>query len=458
MKHRTGYLLKRGSNFYVAWKVNGKPFMKALRDENGQPITTRREAEDAKSKWMAQFAIASEAEALEAIAGRIEGRKAELRSLEDQRNPPLALAGAWGQFISSPNRPDTGPDTLAVYEGQWGQFVTWMSEQHPDALTLRDVTPDIATAYAGALNHGRLSPNTYNKHLNLLALVFRVLRAKAKLTENPWDPPKRGGTLARKRLQTHSRRELTIEELRRVCLNATGELRVLFALGVYTGLRLKDCVSLRHCEIDAVRNEIRRVPSKTARKDNPTTVIIPVHPCLRDILSELSKSDPDYILPGLAREYLSGGAGKKRVIDRIQNHFTAQGVRVYSPGTGPGTEKRAVVEVGFHSLRHSFVSLCRANNTPLAVVESIVGHSNPAMTRHYTHHGELAAGQAIAALPYLSGEPKKETDRNDDPQAVLRRVADIARSITGKNWKQKKVELLALFDISSGQQPGEPRQ
>jgi hypothetical protein len=33
-----------------------------------------------------------------------------------------------------------------------------------------------------------------------------------------------------------------------------------------------------------------------------------------------------------------------------------------------------------------------ALEAPLAVVEFIVGHSNPAMTRHYTHVGELAAG------------------------------------------------------------------
>jgi integrase len=54
-------------------------------------------------------------------------------------------------------------------------------------------------------------------------------------------------------------------------------------------------------------------------------------------------------------------------------------IRIYKPGTGPGTGKRAVVEIGFHSLRHSFVSMCRTSNVPLAVVESIVGHSNPAM-------------------------------------------------------------------------------
>ena len=62
-----------------------------------------------------------------------------------------------------------------------------MKAKHGEAATLRDVTKDVAEEYAAQLNHGRLSPSTYNKHLNLLTLVFRVLKHKAKLTGNPWE-------------------------------------------------------------------------------------------------------------------------------------------------------------------------------------------------------------------------------------------------------------------------------
>lgn len=43
----------------------------------------------------------------------------------------------------------------------------------------------------------------------------------------------------------------------------------------------------------------------------------------------------------------------------------------------------------------------------ISVVESIVGHSSPAMTRHYTHTGEAAAIAAVTALPSLIGEETK---------------------------------------------------
>ncbi len=153
-----------------------------------------------------------------------------------------------------------------------------MKEKHADTLTLRDVTKEIAEEYASSMNHGRFSPSTYNKHLNLLTLVFRVVKHKAKLAGNPWEE------IQRKRMVTNSRRELTIDELRKVCQAATGELRTLLALGIYSGLRLGDCATLRWGEVDLPRAMIRRIPNKTARR-NPKPVIVPIHPILRDMLA-----------------------------------------------------------------------------------------------------------------------------------------------------------------------------
>jgi len=434
MKHRTGYLFKRGDNWYVRWSLEGKQTAKALRDANGQPITTRREAEIARDKIMKPMALASEAEALRAIAERSNTIEAMLDSQRDA----MTLPQAWSHYLASPKRPDTGPDTLLVYEGQFGQFTKWMAEKHPEVTSLRGVSSQIVEEYAGHLNHGRLSPNTFNKHLNVLTLVFEVLRDKARVERNHWQGIKR------KKLVPNSRRELTVDELRRVCGATTGDMRVLFALGVYTGLRLKDCISLRWGELDLAQGLIRRIPSKTARR-NPKPVIIPIHESLRTLLAELPRENgSDYLMPGLAEKYLAGSTSKRQIINSIQDRFTAQEIQIYKPGTGPETGKRAVVEVGFHSLRHSFVSLCRASNVPLAVVESIVGHSNPAMTRHYTHVGELAARQAVAALPSMTGD-SKPAETKPAPEAILKQAKAIAEEISSKTWKAKKAELMALL-------------
>jgi hypothetical protein len=123
--------------------------------------------------------------------------------------------------------------------------------------------------------------------------------------------------------------------------------------------------------------------------------------------------------------------GAITLVRHIQRHFEACGVHTHRSGTGfetvkgedgqeqaKHTGKRAIVEVGFHSLRHTFVSLCREANAPLAVVEAIVGHATPSMTRHYTHISELAAGQAVAALPDIIGAAKPVLPASTDGGTV----------------------------------------
>ena len=148
----------------------------------------------------------------------------------------------------------------------------------------------------------------------------------------------------------------------------------------------------------------------------------------------------EYVLPEIAALYLRRS---DMVTDMVQRHFIACKITPHKPGTGKNG-KRAVVEVGFHSLRHTFVSLCRENNTPLAVVESIVGHSSPAMTRHYTHVGELAAGQAVAMLPSVMGQSAPIAPAVNLGSILLQARA-LSESMTASNWSDKKGELLALL-------------
>ncbi len=436
------YLLKRGNNYYCSWRQDGKLLTRALRDANGQPVTTIEAARKARDEFMRPFTAATETKVLEELTVKLQGRKAEIARWEDEQHPPLSIVQAWSDFLASPNRPDSGPSTLRQYEFQWQAFADWMQEKHADMLTLRDVTREIAEEYASSMNHGRFSASTYNKHLNLLTLVFRVVKHKARLAGNPWED------IQRKRIVANSRRELTIDELRKVCQAATGELQTLLALGIYSGLRLGDCATLRWGEVDLPRLMIRRIPNKTARR-NSKPVIIPIHQILRDMLlvTPLNKRG-EYVLPEIAALYIHRS---DMVTDMVQRHFKACGITLHKPGTGTDG-KRAVIEVGFHSLRHTFVSLCRESNAPLAVVESIVGHSNPAMTRHYTHIGELAAGRAVAALPAVIGDATLEQPKAQESE-ILRQIEAVVKTMSVKNWREKKaalLDMLAKVSVAAG--------
>lgn len=433
MRKRTGYLLQRGKVFYAVWTVSGKKFMRTTGKRD------RREAETELRKIMEPFTIGDEVTTLQNIAARIEGRTAELARLDDERNPPLTLSAAWTAYLAAPGRPDSGPATQMHYEGHFSAFADWLKNTHPNTEALRDVTPGIVGEYTLHLTRERgLSANSFNKHVRLLELLWRVLKTPGRLTINPWEE------IQRKRVTSASRREFTTDELKAVCSTASGDLRVLFAVGIYTGLRLGDCATLRWAEVDLQRRMIRRIPNKIARR-SPRPVIIPVHPSLAAMLNETQASkEAEYVLPEVAALYLGNAPALSY---SIQAHFKGCGIRTIKQGTGPGTGKRAVVEVGFHSLRHTFVSLCRESNAPLSVVESIVGHSNPAMTRHYTHTSEMAATLAVNNLPAVMGETSVRMLPMTTPDTSLKaELLTLAGQLNSNNWKKIKADMLQLAE------------
>ena len=452
MRTTKGCLILRGKTYHAVWYFKGKRFAVSTKTEN------LKEANEKLKDLVSPFKAATDTAVQEALVGRMNGRKAEADRLLDEHNPGLPIVAAWEAFLNAPvdsrrnrktgNRPDTGAATLKRYREQWDRFADWMKAHHPDKPTLRDVSPELAAKYAAELSRN-VGPATYNKHAALLSLVFRVLAGNkaTRLTVNPF------ADVGRRQATPNSRRELTVEELRRVCAAATGELRTLFAIGTYTGLRLGDAATLRWQEVDLTRGAIIRVPHKTARK-NPNPVTIPVHPALASMLAETpDKRRRGYVLPDTAAQYQKDCSA---LSNRIQAHFEANGVQTTREGTGfvtvveKGEEKRkhsgtrAVVEVGFHSLRHTFVSLCRMADAPLAVVEAIVGHSSPAMTRHYTHTGEAAARLAIGALPGLTDDAKALPAPVNDADAIRAKVRELAENLTAKNMKATRAALLAL--------------
>lgn len=65
------------------------------------------------------------------------------------------------------------------------------------------------------------------------------------------------------------------------------------------------------------------------------------------------------------------------------------------------------------------------------------------MARHYTHVGELAASNAVAALPALIGDAKPAQVKLD-ADTLLAKLHAIANSMHAKNWREKRAKLLAL--------------
>ena len=89
---------------------------------------------------------------------------------------------------------------------------------------------------------------------------------------------------------------------------------------------------------------------------------------------------------------------------------------------------------------------------PLALVQSIAGHSNPAMTRHYYHAELKALTNAVTALPVLlSGtidvESTTSSLRNEDDKKTVDEQPPVTTAA-----------LQALYDAFDALSPQERKQ
>jgi len=388
----TKNLIKRGNVWYVKRMVNGERIVQTT----GKTKLT--DAYDERNRILNSTYLRDEKERAEAVLARVATLDQRLDKIADER-PALPVDAAWAAYRNAPNRPDSGPRTLDGYESQFIRFTKWLSTKHPEVTELRGVTEEIAFEFAGEIGR-KLTPNSYNKYLVLLRRMWKVLYKTAALKSNPWTE------LENKLLATHSRRELTLEELSKVCAAVTGELRLLFAVGLYCGLRLGDAVLLKWCNIDLKRGIVMIVPQKTARRSNGKVVRIPLHPTLLAMLTETRGSGDGYVMPELAELYQRDDTG---LVKRIRGVFEKCGIETRCTVKG---YSRQGVDVGFHSLRHSFVSLSANAGASLAAVQAVVGHSNPAMTRHYLHADQNVVKTAVGLLPDVSGTADKEKDKH----------------------------------------------
>ena len=348
----------------------------------------------------------------------------------------LPLAEVWLEYLKSPNRNELAASTLNAKRLVWMHFAKWMEHNHLEVSDLAGVTAEAIAEYLACLRVD-ICATTYNNRVCVLREIFHVLAGRAGLEDDPWE-----GVRLRPD-DSHSRRELTVEELRRLLAAAkkmsgtptgetpigpvgerlTGEMPVgpgeqsnnslswytLFLIGIYTGLRLGDCCKLDWSSVNLEQDVIQLIPSKTRRHAHGHPVTIPIHPVLRAALVEQkaydSKGVTGPVLPEIAEGYRRSRWWVSHEIAKI---FKAANIEMSVKLEGRRTR---TPEATFHSLRHTFVSLAANAGVPLHIVQSIVGHESTAMTRHYYHESAEALKQAVAAIPDFGGGEGGRTGR-----------------------------------------------
>lgn len=284
------------------------------------------------------------------------------------------------------------PRRKLLYKHYIEEFVEWCKKNY-GSLAVGEVTPSIAIAYITEIRNRPGAPASKNERHLAVKMLFQSFDEGQGVIENPFDKIKR---LPNRGV---SREIFTQHELQLIGEKAEGYVLDLCLTALYTGLRRGDICHLRWSSVSPDCQWIHLTMSKTSRP-----VDIPVMPRLREHLLSLPR-EGEYVFPTLYDLYENHPATLSQSVKHFLNEIGITGTRRNVEGYARQMSMKDV-----HSFRHTFVYLAACNNIPLPVVQSIVGHASPAMTRIYMDHANQADKQRyMAAMPdLLSGAPAQE--------------------------------------------------
>lgn len=299
----------------------------------------------------------------------------------------LSFDEAWRGYEKAPENLAQSETARANNHTIWTGFMRWLhgwdrprsrvncDGAHPSADSIADVTDRVAAEFVEWLKANR-SPETANKYIRVMKRVWTLNRAEP----NPW------GKFRKFRVEAVQRRALSRVEVDFIIDRAEGELRALFTLGAFTGMRLGDCQRFRWEMVAGDRIMVRT--SKTKRLAG-----IPMHPRIRAALEEIAGGAK---LPRKGYVFKTFAEWPEwKMSEVVQQHFADCGFEKAAKRDG---YKKAMGDVGFHSLRSTFITRLGEAGVPLAIVREMVGHVSEEMSQRYFRVNDEMAARAIAAL------------------------------------------------------------
>ena len=350
----------------------------------------------------------------------------------------ISLDDAFEFSLKKPRKRIPAEKKIGLKRGVWRDFLAFMHTEYPNILNLADVEKKHAEEYIAllresgkydkAVSYSRsgkgkragqtiayetkgaesLSPRTVNFYQVTCAEVFNLLKEDAGLQSNPF------ADILKMDVTDETREAFSPEELKLIYDNLDNFTRPLFMMAVWTGLREGDICTLQWKEVDLDRRLIVRKTRKTGSK-----VIIPISNQLYDLIISMPRTeDSEYVFPEHAQMYLTNSDGVSYRVKKFLEGLGIQTTRV------PEGRTRAISVKDLHSCRHTFCYYAGLAGIPLSIVQSIVGHMSPEMTKHYSAHASIEdKRRGMERLSFFT--PKVLSNPEEEPErARFRKLAD----------------------------------
>ena len=425
--------------WYYEFEIAGKCYRGTCLDANGQPTRIERIA---LAYEKAQRETVRNLRSIKSTKALVENYREELTG-----SKAIPLREAYVRSLRKPRKRTPGAARQALKAAHWQDFLAYMEDNYPEVAHLAAVARHHAENYVASLTtYGKyvvrkagerrvarpLSGATITDHITTVTEVFSLLAEDAGIVGNPF------ANIPKPSLQAETRQPFTFDELKTIKENLDDFTRPLFTIAIATALREGDICTLKWSEIDLENMVIRRGKMRKTQ----VGVDIPIMPPLADYLEELKEKRTDggeyaeYVLPVHAEMYLHNRSG---VSYRVKT-FLEEKCHIVTTSK-PAGRNRAVSVKDLHSCRHTFCYYAGLFGIPLNVVQGIVGHLTPEMTKLYSNHASLEAKrEKMQLLPdFLNladgAAPQQFGDCSHDPEIIAllkkipRRYADEVKQV-----------------------------
>jgi integrase len=261
--------------------------------------------------------------------------------------------------------------TQTIYRSALHQFSTFINDKPLPAISSKDADQ------FKVVRMGQVSPVSVNISLKTLKAAFYTALRWDMINKNPFKG------VAMMRIPDQAPVYFSKEEFSKfLSIIREDWFRDLVVVGVLTGLRRGELLSLTWADVDFERNLIHVHSSENFRTKSGKRRYVPMNKTVIEVLCRVKESSKDSSV---------FNSGHKVDIGHIVGKRLKKYIR----------QAELNPKLHFHSLRHTFATWLVQDGVGIYEVQKLLGHSSIAVTQIYSHlaSSELHSAVSRIALP-----------------------------------------------------------